>query len=69
LKNDNFILSITVFLPLFIIFASCRKQEAQWGGTIEVIGEMTVVKNPKEPMYGEEAFSLEEELSITDLTS
>jgi hypothetical protein len=69
LKNDNFILSITVFLPLLIIFAFCGKQEAQWGGTVEVVGGVIVVKNPKEPMYGEEAFSLEEELSITDLTS
>jgi len=67
LKNDNFILSITVFLPLFIIFASCGKQEAQWGGTIEEVGGVTVVKNPKEPMYGEEVFSLEEELSIGEV--
>jgi hypothetical protein len=64
LKNNNFILSITVFLPLFIIFAFCRKQEAQWGGTIEEVGGVTVVKNPKEPMYGEEVFSLEAELTI-----
>ena len=43
---------------------SCHRQKAEWKGTIEEVDGVTIVKNPKEPMCGEEAFSLEEELSI-----
>jgi len=64
MKNKNFIFSIALFLSIFIILFSCGKQKAKWQGTIEVVDGMTVVKNPKEPMYGEDVFILEEELSI-----
>jgi hypothetical protein len=64
MKNNNFNLSIFVFLSLFVIFASCGKQKTKWGGTIEEVDGVTVVTNPIEPMYGEEIFSLEEELAI-----
>ncbi len=43
---------------------SCQEQKTEWKGTIEEVDGVTVVKNPKEPMYGEDLFSLEEELSI-----
>ena len=46
------------------MFVSCQKQKAEWKGTIEEENGVIVVKNPKEPMYGEGIFSLEEELSI-----
>ncbi|GAH67513.1 unnamed protein product, partial [marine sediment metagenome] len=46
------------------MFVSCGKQKAEWKGTIEEKNGVTVVKNPKEPIYGEDVFSLEEELSI-----
>lgn len=64
MKNKNFIFSIALFLSVFIILVSCGKQKAEWKGTIEVVDGVTVVKNPTEPMYGEDVFSLEEELSI-----
>jgi len=53
-------------LTLFLIFTffCCISQKAEWGGTIEEVDGVTVVKNPKEPMYGEDVFRLEEELSI-----
>ncbi len=53
-------------LLIFFIFAciACRQQEVRWGGTIEQENGVTVVKNPKEPMHGEDAFILSEELSI-----
>ena len=41
-----------------------RLQDAEWKGTIEVVDGVKVVKNPKEPMYGEEVLLLEEELSL-----
>jgi hypothetical protein len=49
---------------VFIVFVSCREQKAEWGGTIEEVDGVTVVKNPKEPMYPGDVLSLEEELSL-----
>jgi len=66
-KNKNFIFSTIVLLSLFIIFAYCRKKEAKWGGTIEEVEGVTFVKNPIKPMYEEDVFVLEEELSIGDV--
>ena len=58
--------NIKIGLTLFLIFTFffCSSQKYQWQGTIEEVDGVTVVKNPKEPMYGEDVFSLEEELSI-----
>ncbi len=58
---------ILFFLTLIIFIFSivCEKQKDVWKGTIEEDG-VIVVKNPKEPIYGEEAFYLEEELAIEE---
>jgi hypothetical protein len=64
MKNKNKIISIVLFLSIFMMLISCQKQKAEWKGTIEEVDGVTVVKNPKEPMYSEDVFSLEEELSI-----
>ena len=56
--------SIILFLSVLIMLVSCGKQKAEWKGTIEEENGVTVVKNPKEPIYSENVFSLEEELSI-----
>jgi hypothetical protein len=40
------------------------QRETEWGGTFEEVNGVIVVKNPVDPMYGEEAFDLEEELVI-----
>jgi len=54
-----------ILLLIFsILLISCSRQKTGWKGTIEEIDGVTVVKNPKEPMYTENVFSLEEELSI-----
>ena len=58
------VISIFCILSVIVILFSCQKQKAEWKGTIEEENGVIVVKNPKEPMYGEEVFSLEEELSI-----
>jgi hypothetical protein len=46
------------------LFAYCGPQKAEWQGTIDEVDGVSIVKNPKEPMYGPEVFSLEEELTI-----
>jgi uncharacterized protein YifE (UPF0438 family) len=63
-KSSTKIISIILFLSAFFMLISCQKQKAEWKGTIEEENRVTVVKNPKKPMYGENIFSLEEELSI-----
>jgi len=49
------------------MLVSCKQQKTEWKGTIEEVDGVTVVKNPKEPMYGEDVFSLEEDLSIGEV--
>lgn len=59
-----------VFIPIILIYllylfsVSCQKQQSRWKGTIERKNGITVVKNPKEPIYKKDVFNLEEEVSI-----
>jgi len=45
-------------------FIGCTKERAAWRGTIQDVDAVTVVKNPKEPMYGEDICLVEEDLSL-----
>ena len=64
MKNKNKVVLIVLFLSVSIMLASFGEQKAEWKGTIEKVNGVTVVKNPKEPMYGNEVFSIEEDLKI-----
>jgi hypothetical protein len=64
MKNKSFILPTIVLLWIIFIFASPAQQKTKWKGTIKKIDGVTVVKNPTEPMHGDDVFHLEEELSI-----
>ncbi len=64
MKNKTKVISIVLFISALIMLISCQKQKAEWKGTIEEFNGVTIVKNPKEPLYGEEAFQLKEELTI-----
>ena len=57
---------IPTFLLLtpLMLHISCNQQKAEWKGTIEEENGVIVVNNPKEPFYGEDIFSLEEDLTI-----
>lgn len=55
---------LVLFMTFSVFFVSCGKQGTEWTGTIEAVDGVTVVKNPKEPVYSENILSLEEELSI-----
>ncbi len=59
-KHNNFI----PFIACLFLLVSCNQQKAEWQGTIEEKDGVIIVKNPREPMYPENVFSLEEELSI-----
>jgi len=64
MRNSIKVTSIALFLSALLILVSCQQQKAEWKGTIEEVDGVIVVKNPKEPMYGEDVFNLEEELTI-----
>ena len=64
MKTKTYVISILLFLSVFILFISFGSQKTEWKGTIEKENGIIVVKNPKKPIYSEEILSLEEELSI-----
>ncbi len=64
MKNTTKIIPIIIFLSASLMLASFGGQKAEWKGKIEEENGVIVVKNPKQPMYGEEVFSIEEDLSI-----
>ena len=57
------ILITGIFIGIGLI-SSCSGSKASWQGTIEEINGVTIIKNPKEPMYGKNALILEEELAF-----
>jgi hypothetical protein len=64
MNNKTKLISIVLFLSALMMLISCQKQKTEWKGTIEEVDGVTIVKNPIEPLYGEDAISLEEDLSI-----
>jgi hypothetical protein len=63
MKIRSLIPLIITFLVL-LLFNACVQQKSAWKGTIEEVDGVTVIKNPKEPMYEEDVFQLEQELRI-----
>lgn len=53
-----------LFISVFIMTYSCNQQRNEWKGTIEEVDGVTVVKNPKEPLYNSKEFSCELDLSM-----
>lgn len=64
MKNKTNVVSIILFLSVFMMTVSYGQQKAEWKGKVEKKDGISVIKNPKKPMYGADVFSLEEELSI-----
>lgn len=56
---------VSIFLFWLLAFLpSCRQQQSGWNGAVREVDGVTVIDNPVEPMFGEEIFSLSEELNI-----
>ena len=55
---------IVLFLSAVIMLVSYGRQKTEWKGKIEYENGVKVIKNPKEPLYGEITYELEEDLSI-----
>jgi len=64
MKNRTKVVSVALFLSVFVTLVSYGQQKAEWKGKIEVENGVNVIKNPKEPIYGKNVFILAEELSI-----
>ena len=64
MKKNTSVVWIICSIILLFLFMNCGKKGSEWGGSITQENGVIVVKNPIEPKYGPEAFSLEEELSI-----
>jgi len=60
------ILGLSLLAATVVLAAFCAKDKSQWRGTIEEVDGVTIVKNPKEPIYGGDVFLVEEELSFGD---
>jgi len=59
-------LHVVLLVPLFLVALSCKQNKSEWKGTIEERDGVIIVNNPSEPMFGPDALSLEEGLSIGD---
>ncbi|GAH34486.1 unnamed protein product [marine sediment metagenome] len=58
MRNRINITQVILLFSVFVMLISCQKQKAEWKGTIEEVNGVIFVKNPKEPMYGEEMISI-----------
>ena len=55
---------ILIILPFLLLLGFSINQKPQWKGKIEEENGVKVIKNPKDPLFGEIEFELEEDLSI-----
>jgi hypothetical protein len=65
MKAKVLILDLCV-VSTVILFTACGRQHGGWQGTIEKVDGVNVVRNNLEPIYKEDVFIAEEELSIGD---
>lgn len=66
-KIKAILISLFVFFSVFFILTiSFSQKKTEWKGKIEKENGITIVKNPKEPIYGEDVFIIDEELSFGD---
>lgn len=60
-------LALILSLILFLIPNACNQQPPKWPGELDEGNGVTIVNNPKVPLYGEDALEIEEELSIGEV--
>lgn len=61
MRNKTKIVSIVLFLSVFILLLSFGGQKTKWKGKIEVEDGIKIVINPDRPVFGELVFELEKE--------
>ncbi len=64
MKNKTKAVSLVLFLSAVMMLVSCQKQKAEWKGQIKTEEGITVLENPKKPIYDEPVLTLSEDLRI-----
>jgi hypothetical protein len=64
--NNNTYRLIALLASAFLICVSCGIQSHDWKGTIEEVNGVTIVRNPGEPLYGNDVYTIKEDLKIGD---
>jgi hypothetical protein len=64
MKTRTILISMLFFLSLIICSTSYGQKKLEWRGKVKIEEGVKVIINPKEPLFGEIEFELEEDLSI-----
>ncbi len=64
MKIKIIFVTIILFLSILMMIVSYGQQKVKWKGTIVKEAGVTVINNPKEPLYSGDILSLEEDLTI-----
>lgn len=62
--SARLVFKLASIIALFALALFCSPGDREWKGTIEEVDGVAIVKNPKEPLYGEDVLEFSEELSI-----
>ena len=65
MKKKKEYVFLAVILLILLTAVVCREQGTQWQGEIKDVDGVTLVKNPKEPLYAGNILELTEDLAIT----
>jgi len=63
-KTTSKIVSIVLFLTVFVLIISSGNQKPEWKGKIETEDGVKVIKNPSESLFGEIEFEIEVDLVL-----
>ncbi len=64
MKRKTKVISFVFCLSVYLMLISCQKQKAEWKGQIKTEDGITVLENPKTPMYEQPVLTLSEDLRI-----
>lgn len=64
MKSKTSVISLILFLLVLMMLFSCQKQKAEWKGQMKTVDGITVLENPKTPMYDQPVLTLSEDLRI-----
>ena len=64
MKKSRLFVFALIIVSSLALSASSGQRQAKWQGTKEDVDGVTVVKNPKQPMYREDVCMIKEDLSI-----
>jgi hypothetical protein len=53
-----------ICIAIFCLLVSCSSDKEEWAGSVAMEDGVTVIKNPVQPLYGDEAWAITPELTI-----